>query len=89
MTSKLNVKGPAVHSDGHNPERDDPGTQAAPQPDNDPSGLAERLLRLAQQFEDQHAPMTMTLLLRDAANRLSNHRTGTLKEHNDTPTNRR
>ena len=63
MTSDLVAKGPAVHSDGH----------------NDPSGIAARLIRLAQQFEDQHAPMTVTLLLREAANRLSNHRTETLE----------
>jgi hypothetical protein len=46
---------------------------------NDTADTAARLLRLAQQFEDQHAPMTMTLLLREAANRLSNHRTETLE----------
>ena len=75
MTSDLDVKGPAVHLNEHNPERDIPGTQAAPHPGNDPSGLAERLLRLAQQFEDQHAPQNITMALREAANRLSNHRT--------------
>jgi hypothetical protein len=67
MTSDLDAKGPRVRSDEHNPERDIPSPQAAPQPGNDPSGIAARLLRLAQQFEDQHAPMTMTLLLREAA----------------------
>ena len=79
MTSDLDAKGPHVHLDAHNPERDNPGTHAASQPGNDPNGIAARLLRLAQQFEDQHAPMTMTLLLREAANRLSNHRTETLE----------
>ena len=34
---------------------------------DDPSGIAARLIRLAQQFEDQHAPQDMTLLLREAA----------------------
>jgi hypothetical protein len=63
MTSDLDAKGPHVQSDEH----------------NDPSGIAARLIRLAQQFEDQHAPMTVTLLLREAANRLSNHRTETLE----------
>jgi hypothetical protein len=63
----------------NNPERDIPSPQSAPQPDNDPSGIAARLLLLAQQFEDQHAPMTMTLLLRDTAIRLSNHRIETLE----------
>jgi hypothetical protein len=67
MTSDLDAKGPRVHFNGRNPERDIPRAHAAPQPGNDPSGIAERLLRLAQQFEDQHAPMTMTLLLREAA----------------------
>ena len=70
MTSDLDAKGPHVHLDAHNPERDNPGTHAASQPDNDPNGIAARLLRLAQQFEDQHAPMTMTLLLREAAETL-------------------
>jgi hypothetical protein len=79
MTSDLDAKGPRVHFNERNPERDNPGTQAAPQPGNDPSGIAARLLRLAQQFEDQHAPMTMTLLLRVAAIRLSNHRAETLE----------
>lgn len=78
MTTEMDAKGPHVHSDEHNPERDIPGPQAALHPGNDPSGLAERLLRLAQQFEDQHAPTHMTMLLREAANRLSNHRTETL-----------
>ena len=40
MTSDLDAKGPHVHSDEHDPERDTPGTQAAQQPDNDPSGAA-------------------------------------------------
>ena len=57
MTSDLYVKGPHVHSDEHNPERDIPGPQAALHPGNDPNGIAARLLRLAQQLEDQHAPM--------------------------------
>lgn len=78
-TTILDVKGPHVHSDEHNPERDITSPHTAPQPGNDPSGIAARLLRLAQQLEDQHAPMTMTLLLREAANRLSNHRTETLE----------
>ena len=78
MTSDLDVKGPAVQSSEHNTERDIPRAHAAPQPGNDPSGIAAWLIRLAQQFEDQHAPMHMPLLLRDAANRLSNHRTETL-----------
>ena len=43
MTSDLYVKGPHVHSDEHNPERDIPGPQAALHPGNDPSGIAERL----------------------------------------------
>ena len=60
------------------PDQDILGARAAPHPGDDPSGLAERLLRLSQQFEDQHAPMHMTMLLREAANRLSNHRTETL-----------
>ena len=67
MTSELDAKGPHVHLNEHNPERDIPGTQAAPLPDNDPNGIAARLFRLAQQFEDQHAPQDMTLLLREAA----------------------
>jgi hypothetical protein len=67
MTSELDVKGPHVQSDEHNPERDNPGTHTAPQPENAPSGIAARLIRLAQQFEDQHAPMTVTMLLREAA----------------------
>lgn len=79
MTSELVVKGPHVHLDEHNPERDIPVTHTAPQPGNDPNGTAARLFRLAQQFEDQHAPQDMTLLLREAANRLSNHRTETLE----------
>ena len=79
MTSDMDAKGPHVHLDEHNPERDIPVTQAAPLPSNDPNGIAARLIRQAQQFEDQHAPMTMTLLLREAANRLSNHRTETLE----------
>jgi hypothetical protein len=79
MTSDLDAKGPAVHLNEHNPERDIPCAHAAPQPGNDPSGIAAWLIRLAQQFEDQHAPMTVTLLLREAANRLSNHRTETLE----------
>lgn len=78
MTSDLDAKGPAVHSSEHNPERDNPGPQAAPQFGNDPSGIAARLLRLAQQLEDQHAPQHMTILMREASNRLSNHRTETL-----------
>lgn len=78
-TTILDVKGPHVHSDEHNPERDIPGTQTAPQPDNDPSGIAARLFRLAQQLEDQHAPQHMTILMREASNRLSNHRTETLE----------
>lgn len=79
MTSDLDAKGPHVHSGEHNPERDIASPQAAPHPGNDLSGLAECLLRLAQQLEDQHAPQDMTLLLREAANRLSNHRTETLE----------
>ena len=79
MTSDLDAKVPAVHLNERNPERDIPGTQAEPQPDNDPSGIAARLIRLAQQFEDQNAPQHMTLLLREAANRLSDHRTATLE----------
>ena len=75
MTSDLDVKGPAVQSSKHNTERDIPRAHAAPQPGNDPSGLVERLLRLSQQFEDQHAPQNITMTLREAANRLSNHRT--------------
>jgi hypothetical protein len=62
MTSDLDAKGPHVQSDEH----------------NDPSGIAARLIRLAQQFEDQHAPQNITMALREAANRLSNHRTETL-----------
>lgn len=34
---------------------------------DEPNDTAARLIRLAQQFEDQHAPMHMTLLLREAA----------------------
>ena len=34
---------------------------------DDPNGIAARLIRLAQQFEDQHAPQYTTLLLREAA----------------------
>lgn len=82
MTSDLDAKGPHVHSDEQitrNPERDIPGTQAAPQFGNDPSGIAAQLLRLAQQLEDQHAPQHMTILMREASNRLSNHRTETLE----------
>lgn len=41
MTSDLDVKGPAVHSSERNPEREIPGTQASPHPDNDPNGIAE------------------------------------------------
>ena len=67
MTSDLDAKGPRVHSGEHNPERDIPSPQAAPQPGNDPSGIAARLIRLAQQLEDQHAPQHMTILMREAA----------------------
>ena len=42
------------------------------------SDIHDRLLRLAQQLEDQHAPQHMTILMREAANRLSNHRKETL-----------
>ena len=79
MTSDLDVKGPAVHLNEHNPERDIPGTLTAPQPDNDPSGIAARLLRLAQQLEDQHAPQHMTILMREAASRISAHRIDTIE----------
>ena len=48
MTSDLDAKGPHVHSDEHNPERDNPGTHAASQPGTDPNGIAARLHRLAQ-----------------------------------------
>jgi hypothetical protein len=41
MTSDLDAKGPAVHLNEHNPERDITSPQAAPQPGNDPSGIAE------------------------------------------------
>jgi len=58
-------------------ERDTPGTHTAPLPGNDPSGIAARLIRLAQQFEDQHAPMTMTLLLREAAAAIRDLKGGT------------
>ena len=79
MFSDLDAKGPHVQSNEHNPERDIPfSTQAALHPSNDPSGLAERLLQLAQQFRRHHAPMHITMLLREAANMLSNHRTETL-----------
>jgi phage host-nuclease inhibitor protein Gam len=43
------------------------------------SDTAAWLIRLAQQFEDQHAPQHLTIGLREAANRLSNHRTETLE----------
>lgn len=79
MVNDLDAKGPHVHLDEHNPEQDNPDTQAAPQPGNDPSGIAARLFRLAQQLEDQHAPQHMTILMREASNRLSNHRTETLE----------
>jgi len=62
-----------------NPERDIPRAHTAPQLGNEPSGIAAWLIRQAQQFEDQHAPMTMTLLLRDTAIRLSDHRIETLE----------
>lgn len=75
MTSDLDAKGPAVHLNEHNPERDIPGTHTAPQPDNDPSGIGARVIRLAQQFEDQHAPQHMTLLLREAAAEIERGRT--------------
>ena len=42
MTSDLDAKGPRVHSGDHNPERDIPSPQAAPQPGDDPSGIAAR-----------------------------------------------
>lgn len=79
MTSDLDAKEPAVHLNEHNPERDIPGTHIALHPSNDPSGTAGRLIRLAQQLEDQHAPMHMTILMREAATRLINHRTATLE----------
>lgn len=34
------------------------------------TGIADRLILYAQQFEDQHAPQTMTILLREAANEI-------------------
>ena len=40
-TKRLDAKGPAVHLNEHNPEREIPGTQTSPHPDNDPSGIAE------------------------------------------------
>jgi phage host-nuclease inhibitor protein Gam len=43
------------------------------------SDTAAWLIRLAQQFEDQHAPQHLTIGLREAANRLYNHRTETLE----------
>ena len=41
MTSELDAKGPHVHLNEHNPERDIPGTLTAPHPDNVPSGITE------------------------------------------------
>ena len=79
MTSELYAKELAVHLNVHNPERDIPSTHIALHPSNDPSGTAGRLIRLAQQLEDQHAPMHMTILMREAATRLINHRTETLE----------
>ena len=79
MTSDLDAKGPAVHSSEHNTERDITSTQAAPQPGNVPSGIAARLIRLAQQFEDQHAPENVTLLLRSAALRMIDHQNAVLE----------
>ena len=42
MTNDLDAKEPAVHLSEHNPERDITGTHTAPQPGNDPSGIAAR-----------------------------------------------
>jgi hypothetical protein len=67
MTSELDAKGPHVHSDEHNPERDIPFAHTAPQPGNEPSGITAWLIRQAQQFEDQHAPQHLTIGLREAA----------------------
>jgi hypothetical protein len=67
MTSELDAKGPHVHSDEHNPERDIPRAHTAPQLGNEPSGIAAWLIRQAQQFEDQHAPQHLTIGLREAA----------------------
>ena len=42
MTSEMDATGPAVHLIDHNPARDIPSPQAAPQSGNDPSGIAAR-----------------------------------------------
>lgn len=63
----------------NNPERDNARADTASPLGNDPSGIAARLLRLAQQLEDQHAPDHMTILLREASSRLFDHLTETLE----------
>lgn len=55
-TTILDVKGPHVHSDEPNPERDITSPHTAPQPGNDPSGIAARAtLKNAKYPHARHA----------------------------------
>lgn len=62
----------------NNPERGNTRAHTALPPGNEPLGIAARLLRLAQQLEDQHAPQHMTILMREASSQLFDQRTETL-----------
>jgi hypothetical protein len=86
MTSELDAKGPHVHSDEHNPERDIPFAHTAPQPGNEPSGITAWLIRQAQQFEDQHAPQHLTIGLREAAGEIKRLRAALQHISNLSPT---